>query len=106
MTDETKPGRPGEIKVHDPVCPDQKRKTPILHQEFLHTRKRLARMKIAPLVQFCVFAYNCDDKSHERKDTYHVDYSTMGSDVPLEGGLQASIAAVEALLTALKAKLQ
>ena len=93
-----------EPKVVPTACPEQRRKTPLMEKEFEHTRKRLARDKVLPLVQFVVFAYNCSDRSHERKDAYHIDYASAGSDVKVNGGLEASIVAVEHLLKALKEK--
>ncbi len=66
----------------------------------------MARAKVAPLLQLCVFAYDCTDKGHSAPGTYHIDFSTMGSTVEIQGAIPASIAATEALLAALKAKLQ
>ncbi len=91
-------------------CPEQARKTKMLEEEFLHTRKRLARSKILPVLQFTVFAYNCDRKNHpelaEGSGAFHTDYASMGSDVVVPNGLPATIAAVEHLLAVLKSKAQ
>lgn len=101
MTDEV-------VEAKNIPCANQDRKKVLVDEEFKHTRKRLSRGGVAPLVQFTVFAYNCDKKYHEGTEgnPFHIDFSSVGSDVVVPNGLQASIAAVEQLLAALKAKLQ
>jgi len=101
MTDETT-----AAPVTPKSCPEQIKKTALVEEEFHHTRKRLARAKVAPLVQLCVFAYDCNDKGHDGANAYHIDFASMGSDVQVHGGIQASVAACEALLAALRVKLQ
>lgn len=95
-----------ELEVKTTSCPGQTKRTGIVASELGHLRVRLAQRKIAPLVQFVVYTYNCSDKSHASPDEFHIDFASVGSSLPVPGALQVSIAAVEQLLAALKAKLQ
>ncbi len=96
MTDETKP--------EEKVCETFKHKQKMLDDNFLHTKNRLEQKNVVALVQFAVVAFNC--QQHDKPDAVHIVYSSAGSNVPVPGGLAAAITGVEALLAALKAKLQ
>lgn len=87
------------------VCPDQRRKDKLIGEEFAHTRKRLSRARVIPLIQFCVYVHSCSGHP-ETPDAAHIAWGSVGSDVQVTGGLQQAIFATEGLLAALKAKLQ
>lgn len=97
-----------DLTHNEPACIEQRQKTKLLEEEFAHTRKRLARLKVAPLLQFCVFAYNCKSEVHgEESDPFHCDYSSQLANIDAIGvphGLQSTIAALEHLLSALKSR--
>ncbi len=94
------------------ACIAQRQKTKMLEEEFNHTRKRLARQQIVPLLQFNVFAYNC--QNHDKPNLVHIDYSSQLTDASVilnspEGGqygTQQVINAVEHLLAALKERVK
>lgn len=87
-----------------PACIEQIRKTRLVDEEFAHTRKRLSRAKVFPLLQFTVYAHGCT--LHGEPDGAHLGFNSVGSETQVPGGIQFSISAVEQLLAALKAKLQ
>lgn len=93
-------------KLEVKSCPGQFGHHDVRPLHLGHLRSRLAQRKIAPLVQFMVYTFNCPEKTHESPEEFHVDFVSVGSNVAVPGGLQQSIAAVEVLLAALKAKLQ
>jgi hypothetical protein len=104
MNDMNQPD-PKESAPPPKQCLGVKQRQTLVLGNFEHTRKRLAQKKVIPLIQFCVFAYNCDPQYHgDAKDILHTDFVSEGSSVQVPQGLEYAIGAVEALLKALKEK--
>lgn len=88
------------------ACGNQKRVTGEVIHELQRTARRLERNKTFMVMQLGVFAYNCDNKVHGNPDTLHIDFVSEAGTMQIPGALQATIVATEALLKALKAKVQ
>ncbi len=84
-------------------CAAQTEKMKVIEEEMEHTRKRLYRQKIAPVLQFTVYAFNCSD--HGSENGVHFDYVAGPGRMDIPNALQATIAGLEHALASLKAKL-
>lgn len=86
------------------ACKEQVRVTKLVEEEQRRSVKRLGREKVAVVLSFTAYAFNCDE--HDVKGRFHIDYCAGGGRGDIPNSLQATIAGVEHLLAKLKEKVQ
>jgi hypothetical protein len=109
MSDTSGPGQPEERKnLHDgsDLCFEQKQRAKQVEHELHKLANRLERDKVANIFHLQVFAFNCDDKKHDKPHTLHFDYVAGGGRLDVPNSLQTTIKALEHALAQLKKQVQ
>lgn len=86
------------------LCESQREKTLLVEAELKQLGKRLSRQRVAPVLTFVAYGFNCDE--HDVKGSFHLDYIAGGGRTDIPGSLQVAIVGIEHLLSELKSKVQ
>lgn len=98
-----------ELTQSTGVCSDQKKRTLFVEQESRRMNDKLEAQLVASVFSLHVYAFNCDDKSHDRTvapHPFHLDYIAGGGRFNIPGALNATIRALEHCIAELKKRAQ